>query len=66
VCGHIDLQARSIDEAQAADLRARLATFTEEWNNPEMDVYDGYDAVKAKPQILPSLSYKPSRRCRYE
>ena len=45
---HIDLQARGIDEAQAAELRAQLGTFTEEWNSPEMDLYDNYDAVKAR------------------
>ena len=45
---HIDLQARGVDEVQAADLRARLETFTEEWDSPEMDVYDNYDAAKAK------------------
>lgn len=36
----VDLQARGIDEAQAADLRARLATFAEDWEHPDMDVYD--------------------------
>ena len=46
----IDLRARGIDEAQAADLRARLATFAEDWNSPEMDIYDNYDAAKAKLQ----------------
>ena len=44
----IDLRARGIDEAQAAELRAQLGTFAEEWNSPEMDLYDNYDAVKAK------------------
>jgi hypothetical protein len=43
----IDLRERGIDEAQAADLRARLATFAEDWNSPEMDIYDNYDAAKA-------------------
>ena len=42
----IDLRARGIDEAQAADLRARLATFAEDWNSPEMDIYDNYDAAQ--------------------
>ena len=46
----IDLRARGIDEAQAADLRARLATFAEDWNSSEMDIYDNYDATKAKLQ----------------
>jgi hypothetical protein len=44
----IDLPARGIDEAQAADLRARLAPFTEDWDSPEMDIYDSYDAVRAR------------------
>ncbi|HXD33385.1 MAG TPA: hypothetical protein VN643_19845 [Pyrinomonadaceae bacterium] len=38
--GAVDLAARGIDEAQAADLRARLRTFSEDWDRPEMDVYD--------------------------
>ena len=29
-----------IDETQAADLRARLHTFEEDWNRPDMDSYD--------------------------
>lgn len=36
----IDLRTRAIDATQAADLRARLATFAEDWESPEMDVYD--------------------------
>lgn len=44
----IDLRVREIDEAQAADLRARLATFVEDWESPEMNIYDDYDAAKAK------------------
>jgi len=43
----IDLRERGIDEARAADLRARLATFAEDWDSPEMDIYDDYDAAKA-------------------
>ena len=42
----IDLQARGIDLEQAADLRSRLATFVEEWESPEMEIYDDYDAAK--------------------
>ncbi len=45
--GKIDLAARGIGEEQAADLRARLATFAEDWNSPEMNIYDNYDAAKA-------------------
>ena len=36
----IDLEDRGIDEPQAADLRARLKTFVEDWNRPEADIYD--------------------------
>jgi hypothetical protein len=46
----IDLQARGIDEAEAAELRACLATFAEDWDSPEMAIYDDYDAAKARLQ----------------
>ena len=44
----IDLRARGIDQGQAADLRARLAAFAEDWDSPEMDVYNDYDIAKAR------------------
>ncbi len=44
----IDLRARGIDEVQAADLRVRLATFAEDWESLEMDMYNAYDVAKAK------------------
>jgi len=44
----IDLQARGINETQAAELRAQLGTFGEEWDSPEMGLYDNYDAAKAQ------------------
>jgi hypothetical protein len=43
----IGLRARGIDESQAADLRSRLKTFAEDWDSPEMDVYDNYDAARS-------------------
>ncbi len=43
----IDLRARGMDEAHAANLRGRLATFAEDWDSVEMKVYDNYEAVKA-------------------
>jgi len=36
----VDLGARGINEIQAADLRARLKTFVDDWNRPEADIYD--------------------------
>lgn len=44
-----------IGPAQAVELRARLATFAEEWERPEMDVYDDYDAAKAKFSTSPAV-----------
>lgn len=44
----IDLRERGIDEVQAAELRARLETFAEDWDSQEMSRYDNYDAAKAK------------------
>ena len=48
--GNIDLRERGIDAAQAAEMRARLASFAEDWESPEMNVYDNYDEEKAKLQ----------------
>jgi hypothetical protein len=34
------LQDRGIDQARAADLRARLKAFVEDWERPEDSIYD--------------------------
>jgi hypothetical protein len=39
--GSVNLAERGIDEKQAAELSHRLSTFAEDWDRPEMDVYDG-------------------------
>ncbi|MFN7298893.1 MAG: hypothetical protein ACK5VA_18625 [Pseudanabaena sp.] len=47
----IDLASQGIDKAQAELLRtSRLATatFAEDWNSPEVSIYDDDDAAKAK------------------
>ncbi len=44
----VNLQTRGINQKQAAELRARLETFAEDWDSPEMSIYDNYDAAKAK------------------
>lgn len=36
----VNLSERGIDPSQAADLRGRLQSFAEDWDRPEMDVYD--------------------------
>lgn len=46
--GRIALPPLGIDEARAAELRARLAAFAEDWDSPEMEDYDDYDAAKAR------------------
>jgi hypothetical protein len=43
---YVDLRARGIGQEQAADLRSRLGVFIEEWESPEMDIYDDYDGAK--------------------
>jgi hypothetical protein len=45
---YVDLRARGIDETQAAGLCAHLTTFAQDWDSPEMDIYDNYDAAKSK------------------
>jgi hypothetical protein len=44
----IDLRERGIDAAQAAALREQLGSFAEEWDSPDMELYDNYDAAKDK------------------
>jgi hypothetical protein len=36
----VDLRERGIDEKQAADLRWRLQSFADDWDDPGMAVYD--------------------------
>jgi hypothetical protein len=43
----VDLDSVGIIPAAAADLRARLAGFSEDWDSPEMEDYDDYDAARA-------------------
>jgi uncharacterized UPF0146 family protein len=45
---NINLEAQGIDRTQAQTLRETLTTFSDDWNSPEMSIYDNYDAAKAK------------------
>ncbi len=38
--GSIKLEDLGISKEEAAEARARLSTFAEDWERPEMDVYD--------------------------
>ena len=42
----IELTTLGISEAEAAELRDKFATF-EDWNDPEMDLYNDYDNARA-------------------
>ena len=44
--GSVDLRDRGISAQEAAELRARLGAVAEDWDRPEMDVYDDYNADK--------------------
>ena len=44
----VDLAAHGIDRSQAEILRNNLATFADDWNSPEMSIYDNYDAAKSQ------------------
>lgn len=43
---YIDLKEHGISEEQAARIRAQLGSFAEEWESPEMDIYDDYDNLR--------------------
>jgi hypothetical protein len=45
---NVDLAAHGIDKSQAKALRNSLVTFAEDWNSPEMSIYDNYDAIRSK------------------
>jgi hypothetical protein len=38
--GSFDLPSRGINQEQAANLRARLQSFAQDWENPDMEAYD--------------------------
>ena len=46
--GDVDLRTRGISAAEAAELRARLTAFAEDWSSPEMSAYDDYHAAKSR------------------
>ena len=42
----IELASQGINKVQAESLRSHLATFVDDWDSPEMSIYDNYDAAK--------------------
>ncbi len=45
--GTVDLQTRGINQAKAGELRSALMMFSEDWDSPEMSIYDNYDKFKS-------------------
>jgi hypothetical protein len=43
----IDRRGDVLPAVEVAELRARLDRFAEEWESPEMSIYDDYDASTA-------------------
>jgi hypothetical protein len=43
---NIDLASQGIDKEQAKFLKDNLASFSDDWNSPEMNIYDDYDASR--------------------
>ncbi|AFZ45825.1 hypothetical protein PCC7418_3721 [Halothece sp. PCC 7418] len=43
----IDLKAQGIEEKEAQILRESFASFSEDWESPEMSIYDDYDAAQS-------------------
>jgi hypothetical protein len=48
----VDLAAQGINPEQARILQANLATFADDWNSPEMDIYDDYDAAHKETDVI--------------
>ena len=44
----VDLAAHGIDRSQAEILRHNLVTFADDWNSPDMSIYNNYDAAKSQ------------------
>ncbi|MEH2235157.1 hypothetical protein [Nostoc sp.] len=42
----IYLTSQGINEAQAEILRSHLATFADDWDSPEMSIFDNYNPAK--------------------
>lgn len=47
---YVDLAIRGVSQSQALELRERLSSFTEDWDSPEMEIYDRYDDDRPKLQ----------------
>jgi hypothetical protein len=46
---YADLGSRGVSQRMALELRERLIGFAEDWDSPEMEIYDHYDETKPNP-----------------
>ena len=60
--GPIDLASRGITPTQAANLRARFGGMIENWDRPEMDVYDEYSRANLVQFLFPNSNLQLSKR----
>jgi hypothetical protein len=42
----IDLHSRGLDARQIRELRARFSTIADDWDDPEMNLYDDYSVFR--------------------
>jgi hypothetical protein len=49
---HLDTETITSERTteELADLRSRLSQFVEEWDSPEMEIYDDYDTYQSELQ----------------
>lgn len=48
----IDLSSQGISQEDAQKLRNNLTTFADDWNSPDMSIYDNYEPNKANLETL--------------
>ncbi len=48
----IDLSSQGISQEDAQKLRNNLKTFADDWNSPDMSIYDNYEQNKANLETL--------------
>lgn len=43
----VETEEQKLNRKEMSDLRSRLETFAEDWESPEMAIYDQYDNAKS-------------------
>ena len=58
----VPLRTRGFGEAEAADLRSRLSTFAEDWDRPEMAIYDETQRGDVRLVLFPNSDLRTAKR----